>query len=153
MADFKAIETQEELDAIIKERLAREREASNKRYEGYISPEDHKKALAEQAKTFDDYKKAHDGDAKTIEELTAKNKEYETASLKSRVAHELGLSYEWVGRISGTDEKSIRADAEALKKLVGTGHTTLPTKNTEESTANTADKSLREVLKTIKTNE
>lgn len=153
MADFKAIESQEELDAIIKERLSREREASNKRYEGYISPEDHKKALAEQAKSFDEYKKAHEGDAQTIEELTAKNKAYETASLKSRVAHELGLSYEWAERIGGTDEKSIRADAEALKKLVGTGHTTLPTKSTEESAANDKDAPLREVLKTIKTNE
>lgn len=150
MADFKAIETQEELDKIITNRLEREREASNKRYEGYISPDDHKKALAEQQKSFDDYKKAHEGDSRTIEELTAKNKEYETAALKSRVARELGLSYEWVDRISGTDEKSIRADAEALKKLVGNGHTTLPTKNTDPGTGDDKDANLRAVLKSIK---
>ena len=88
MSEFKAIETQDELNEIIKERLAREREASNKRYEGYISPDDHKKALAEANKAFDDFKKAHENDAKTIEELTAKNKEYETATLKSRIAHD-----------------------------------------------------------------
>ena len=44
---FKAIETQEELDNIVKERLKREREANNKRYEGWISPSDHQKALEE----------------------------------------------------------------------------------------------------------
>lgn len=153
MSEFKAIETQDELNEIIKERLAREREASNKRYEGYISPDDHKKALAEANKAFDDFKKAHENDAKTIEELTAKNKEYETATLKSRIAHEVGLSYEWIGRISGTDEETIRADAEALKKLVGNGQP-LPTKSTEtDKSANDKDADLRKVLKSIKANE
>ena len=128
---FKAIESQEELDSIIKERLKRERETTNKRYEGWISPEDHQKALEESVKALDEYKKAHEGDAKTIEDLTAKNQAYETASLKSRIAHEVGLSYEWIGRISGTDEKSIREDAESLKKLVGSTSKPLPTKNTE----------------------
>lgn len=152
MADFKAIETQEELDKIITNRLEREREAANKRYEGFVSPEDHKKALAEQQKTFDDYKKAHEGDAKTIEDLTAKNKAYETAALKSRVAREVGLSYEWVDRIGGEDENSIRADAEALKKLVGTGKTLLPTKNMDQGTGDDKDAGLRQVLKSIKNN-
>lgn len=152
MADFKAIETQEELDKIITNRLEREREAANKRYEGFVSPEDHKRALAEQQKTFDDYKKAHEGDAKTIEDLTAKNKAYETAALKSRVAREVGLSYEWVDRIGGEDENSIRADAEALKKLVGTGKTLLPTRNMDQGTGDDKDASLRQVLKSIKQN-
>ena len=120
---FKPIETQEELNNIIKDRLKRERESTEKRFEGYISPEEHAKALAESNKAFDDYKKAHEGDEALIKDLTAKNKSYETASLKSRIAHEVGLSYEWIGRISGEDEKSIRADAESLKKLVGTGQT------------------------------
>lgn len=128
---FKPIETQEELDAIIKKRIDRERETTQKRFEGYVSPEDHQKAITEANKAFDDYKKAHEGDEQTIADLTAKNKAYETASLKSQIAHEVGLSYEWVGRIKGEDEKSIREDAEALKKLVGNGAPVLPTKNPE----------------------
>lgn len=151
MAEFKPIETQEELDNIIKDRLAREREASNKRYEGYISPDDHKKALAESAKAFDDLKKAHESDGKTIEDLTAKLKTHETASLKSRIAHEVGLGYEWIDRIGGDDEKTIRADAESLKKLVGTGTTQLlPTKNMEDNTASGKDAAMRQVLNAIK---
>ena len=152
MADFKAIESLEELHKIITTRLERERAAANKRYAGFVSPEDHKKALAEQQKGFDEYKKAHEGDAAKIEELTAKNKAYETAALKSRVARELGLGYEWVDRIGGEDENSIRADAEALKKLVGAGHTTLPTKNMDQSTGDDKDAGLRQVLKSIKQN-
>ena len=127
---FKVIESQEELDNIVKERLKREREAANKRYEGWISPEDHQRTLSEANQTLEDYKKARENDTKAIEDLTAKNAAYETASLKSRIAHEVGLSLEWTGRISGEDEQSIRADAESLKKLVGTG-TPLPTKNPE----------------------
>ena len=128
---FKPIESQEELDNIIKDRLKRERESTQKKYEGWISPDDHQKAIDEANKALDDYKKAHEGDEQTIADLTARNKAYETASLKSRVAHEVGLSYEWIGRISGDDEESIRKDAESLKKLVGNGAQPIPTKNTE----------------------
>ena len=153
MADaFTPIETQEELNNIIKDRLKRERESTEKRFEGYISPEEHAKAIAESNKAFDDYKKAHEGDEATIKDLTAKNKAYETASLKSRIAHEVGLSYEWIGRISGDDEKSIRADAESLKKLVGAGQTVvLPTKN-PEANENVSDNKYKAVLNGINKN-
>ena len=149
---FKPIETQEELDKIIKARLERDRETTAKRFEGYISPEEHQKALTDANKAFDDYKKAHEGDEATIKDLTAKNKAYETASLKSRIAHEVGLSYEWIGRISGDDEKSIREDAESLKKLVGSGQTVvLPTKN-PEANENTKDNAYKQVLSSITKN-
>ena len=117
--EFTAITTQEQLDGIIKERLKRDRETQAKRFDGWVSPEDHRKAVDAANKALSDYKKAHEDDEKMIADLTAKNKEYETASLKSRIAHEVGLSYEWISRISGEDEESIRSDAESLKELVG----------------------------------
>ena len=148
MADFQAITTQEELDSIIKDRLKRDREAQTKKYEGWISPEDHQKAISEVNKAFDDYKAAHAGDEKTIADLTAKNQEYETASLKSRIAHEVGLSYEWISRIGGTDEKSIRADAESLKTLVGSQQTPapLPPRSTETTPADAKTAALKGML-------
>ena len=149
---FKPIETQEELDGIIKERLKRERETTQKRFEGWVSPEDHQKAIDEANKAFDDFKKAHEGDEQTIADLTAKNKAYETASLKSRIAHEVGLSYEWISRIGGDDEASIRSDAESLKKLVGRG-APLPTKSTEtDKNLSSTDRALRSVLDGITKN-
>lgn len=148
---FKPIETQEELDNIIKERLKRERETTQKKYEGWISPEDHQKAIDASNKAFDDFKKAHEGDEQTIADLTAKNKAYETASLKSRIAHEVGLSYEWISRIAGEDEKSIREDAESIKKLVGSGAQPIPTKNTEAGESYDAGKAaLKSVLNDLK---
>ena len=147
---FKTIETQEELDAIIEKRLKREREVTTKRFEGWISPEDHQKAIDSANKALDDYKEAHKGDEQTIADLTAKNKAYETASLKSRIAHEVGLSYEWISRISGDDEASIRSDAESLKKLVGSGSTPLPTKSTETAVPDASTAALKSVLNGIK---
>lgn len=148
---FKPIETQEELDAIIEKRLKREREVTTKRFDGWISPEDHQKAIEDANKALIDYKEAHKGDEQTIADLTAKNKAYETASLKSRIAHEVGLSYDWISRISGEDEESIRADAESLKKLVGTG-APLPTKNTESGeNLDPSKTAFRSVLASIKT--
>ena len=149
---FKPIETQEELDNIIKDRLKRERETTQKRFEGWVSPDDHQKALADVNKAFDDFKKSKENDEKTIADLTAKNKAYETASLKSRIAHEVGLSYEWISRISGEDEASIRADAESLKKLVGSGSTPLPTKSTDSSQPDASKQALKSVLNGIKQN-
>ena len=152
--EFKPIETQEELDKIITTRLKRERESTEKKFEGWISPEDHQRGLEEANKAFIDYKEAHKDDEQTIADLTAKNKAYETASLKSRIAHEVGLSYEWISRISGDDEKSIREDAESLKKLVGTGSNNLmPTKNSEAGEDyNSSSAALRSVLNGIKNN-
>lgn len=144
---FEAITSQEQLDGIIRDRLKRDREAQAKRWEGWISPEDHQKALAAAEKAFADYKKAHAGDEQMIADLTAKNKDYETASLKSRIAHEVGLSYEWISRISGEDEESIRSDAEALKGLVGAKKPDpLPMKSTETDPVDTKNAQFRSVL-------
>lgn len=149
---FKPIETQEELNGIIKDRLERERKSTEKRFEGWFSPEDHAKAIEDANRAFDDYKKSHEGDEQTIKELRAKNKEYETASLKSRIAHEVGLSYEWISRIGGDDEASIRADAESLKRLVGNSSTPLPTKSTDTAEPDPSKLALRSVLNGIKNN-
>lgn len=148
--EFKAIETQEELDKIITTRLKRERESTEKRFEGWISPDEHQRGIDEANKAFIDYKEAHKGDEQLIADLTAKNQAYETASLKSRIAHEVGLSYDWISRISGTDEKSIREDAEALKKLVGTGTSLMPTKQSEPSTGDEKSTAFRTVLESLK---
>ena len=152
MADFQAITTQEELDSIIKDRLKRDREAQSKKFEGWISPEDHQKAIDEANKALTDYKAAHAGDEQTIADLQAKTQEYETAALKSRIAREVGLSYEWIGRISGTDEKSIRADSESLKELVGSQATPapLPPRSTETPPADAKAAALKGMLSGLK---
>lgn len=117
--EFKAIETQEELDAIIKARLDRNTKTVTdevkKSFEGYISPDEAKK-LTDQVNTLTAQLTERDG---SIADLTAKNKQYETASVKARIAHEKGLPYELAERLSGETEQDIAADAEKLAQFVG----------------------------------
>lgn len=117
--EFKAIETQEEFDAAIKARLDRNTKTVTdevkKSYEGYISPDEAKK-LTEQVNALTAQLAERDG---SIADLTAKNKQYETASVKARIAHEKGLPFELAERLSGETEQDIAADAEKLAQFVG----------------------------------
>lgn len=123
---FEPINTQEEFDAAVKDRLAREA----KKYEGYTSPEDLEKIKedikAEYDSKFEDLSGQIDSvnqqlaeRDKSIEERDAKIKGYETNSVKMRIARETGLSYEAVDYLKGDDEKAIRESAESLKALIG----------------------------------
>ena len=124
MPEFKPIETQEALDAIIKDRIERAKKSAAdetaKKYEGYLSPDDVKKhtdqitALTDKLKESET--KIKESETK-IADLTAKNSAYEIASVKTKIAHEVGLPYELADRLSGTTEEEIRKDADALSKF------------------------------------
>ena len=124
--EFKAIETQEDFDAAIKARLDRNTKTVTdevkKSYEGYISPDEAKK-LTEQVEALT--KQLTEKDT-SIADLTAKNKAYETASVKARIAHEKGLPFELADRLSGETEEDIAADAESLAQFVSAGRNPAP---------------------------
>ena len=123
--EFKAIETQEDFDAAIKARLDRNTKTVTdevkKSYEGYIPPDEVKK-LNDQITSLTE----RDG---SIADLTAKNKQYETASVKARIAHEKGLPYELAERLSGETEQDIAADADKLAQFVGSQKPAAPLYN------------------------
>ena len=156
MEGFKAIERQEQVDAVIGERITRERESNAKKYEGYISPDDFKTKTADMEKRIGDLNKAlkdatdkvanHD---KEIAERDSKIKEYETASVKSRIAHEIGLSYDAIDFLKGDDEDSIRKSAESLKSLVGVKQAP-PLANPEGGSGEDKDAALRKTLRSLK---
>ena len=129
--EFKAIETQEDFDAAIKARLDRNTKTVTdevkKSYEGYISPDEAKK-LTEQVDTLT--KQLTEKDT-AIADLTAKNKQYETASVKARIAHEKGLPFELADRLSGETEEDIAADAEKLAQFVSAGKPPAPLYNSQ----------------------
>lgn len=157
MGDFTPIETQEQLDAVIGERIKRERETSAKKYEGYLSPDDFKSKTADYEKQIGDLtnalKEANDKAAnheKEIADMDTKIKAYETASVKSRIAHEIGLSYDAIDFLKGDDEDSIRKSAESLKSLVGSNKQTAPLANPEGSSGTDEDAVLRKTLRSLK---
>ena len=118
MAEFTPINSQEELDKVIASRLQRERDTIGKQYQTQIEERDSKIAgfetqITDLNKQIEGYK----GQSAEIEELKSKVKGYETNSVKMRIAREVGLPAELAERLSGEDEKAIRADAEALEKV------------------------------------
>lgn len=123
----KPITTQEDLDALIGERLKRDREAQAKKYEGWQSPEQQEEAAKASKKQIDtltrqmeDQARKYADTEKQLQTLQAQNHKYETDSVKRRVAHEVGLDWGLADRLTGETEEDIRRDAESLKSLVGT---------------------------------
>ncbi len=150
MGDFKAIETQEQFETIIGERLKMERETIKKEYEGYLSPDDAAKKYAGYLSP-DDEKEKYKGylSPEEVAKKDAKIKGYETDSVKMRIAHESGLSYDAVGFLKGEDEESIRKSAETLKSLIGTSNVA-PLASTESSVGNAQEVALKNTLKGLK---
>lgn len=130
MADFTPITTQEEFDRAIGDRIKRERETLEKKYSDYADLKskaaDYEKQLGELKTSLEDSTKKASEHEKTVADLTGKITSYELTSLKTRIAHELGIPYELSGRLTGNDEKELRADAESLSKLVAAGKPTPP---------------------------
>lgn len=156
MGDFTVIETQEQFDAAIGERIKREKETLGKKYEGYISPDDYKTKTAEYDTTIGDLnkqlKEANDKIAKHDKELAerdSKIKAYESHSVRTRIAHEAGLSYEAANFLQGDDEESIRKSAETLKSLVGKPAAP-PLAGTDSANVEDKDAALRQTLRKLK---
>lgn len=110
---FKTIETQEELDGIIRDRLER----AEKKYEGYMSTEDVQKlkdtyeatAKAE-AEKYTDLEKERDG-------LLTKVKGYEVGMLKTKVALQNGLPVGATDFLSGETEEELTESAKKLATM------------------------------------
>lgn len=118
---FTVIETQEQLEKVIGERIRqiteREERKAAEKYADYDSLKAQVAALTDQtAKQTETL----NGNKATIEELTAKVHTYETASVKTAVALEMGLPYQMASRLTGDTEDAIRADAQSMLELIGT---------------------------------
>lgn len=156
MGEFQKIETQEQFDQAIGDRLKRERETQAKKYENYISPDDFKSKTEEYQKQIGDLNKALKeatdkaaGYDKTIAERDSKIKAYETRSVKMRIANEMGLSYDAVDFLKGEDEESIRKSATTLQALVGSNRPAAPLADTEGAGDGGTDAALRNTLRKL----
>lgn len=131
MPEFKPIETQEALDAIIDERLARERE----KFADYDNLKQSVSNLNETIQTLNGEKATAQ---KTIDDLNGKVKRYETDSVKTRIALSTGLPPEMIDRLRGDTEDDIKQDAETLAKIIGTQKRAQPMKQSESGSGSDA---------------
>lgn len=127
--EFKPIETQEQLNAVIGDRLRRSEEQVKKQYEGYLSPEEvanQTKDLTAQLNTANhDLEEAREKIKTHADELAERDlkiKGFEVNALKHKAAQEAGLPYGAVDFLKGDDEESIKASAEGFKALMSKNH-------------------------------
>lgn len=113
---FKPIETQEELDRIITERLERDR----KKYEGYMSAEDVQKLK----NTYESNMQTETDKYSTLEkerdDLLTKVKGYEVGTLKTKVALANGLPIGVTDYLKGETEEELTESAKALSSMFTT---------------------------------
>jgi hypothetical protein len=145
MSDFKPITTQEEFDAAIKERLSREK-AKYSDYDQLKSRVTELETENVDLKSTIEANNQSKADAdKQLEEMQSKIAGYETASLRTRVALQHGLPYDLADRLQGTDEESLKVDAERLAGFIKKTQPVAPVRETEpvlEKTENTLYKNL-----------
>ncbi len=144
---FEVIQTQEQFDAAIADRLRRERETIGKKYADYDDLKktnaDYEKQIGEMTKAADEAAKKYAKYDKQLTEMQNKLKGYETNSVKMRIAHETGIPYELAERLSGETEDDIRKDAESLSKYIGKSKSPAPLKSTESSSTDEKTAALR----------
>lgn len=131
MSEFKTIETQEELDRIVKERLARQKE----KYADYDALKSRVKELedenAELHTAADASAKDKTAQESQIAELQSKISGYETEKVRTRVALQYGLPLDLASRLRGDDEEALKQDAENLAGLMHANEPKAPLKSTE----------------------
>lgn len=151
--EFKVIESQEQLDTIIKGRLEREKV----KYTDQITELTQKlesqtgnaqKQISELTQALNAAKEEKANFDKSLAERDEKIKQYELHSAKTQIAHELGLSFEAVNFIQGTNDEEIRKSAESLKELVGARTAPLanPEAQIKDTKEATKDAALRSML-------
>jgi len=116
MSEFTPIETQEQLDKVIGERVKRAERAAAEKYADYDTLKTQVAQLQAQLQAQSETISGHKAE---VEGLTSRIHTYEIGSVKTKVALEMGLPYQMAERLTGDDEAAIRADAEAMVKLIG----------------------------------
>lgn len=132
MSEFKKIETQEELDRIITERLKRERNKVEDEFKEKIKAYDTQiqDLKSENAQVKANLEKASEKDSE-IERLQGRIKGYEKSEMQRKIALENKIPYKLAGRIQGETEEEMLEDARSLSKYFEKQEVVPPLKNPE----------------------
>lgn len=126
MSEFKVIETQEQLDAILGDRLRREREANEKKYEAYTSPEDLQALKDSYEHQISEIRSETQKALEEKDALIADGQKYKTDLEKTRICLKAGLHVEYADRLRGDNAEEWQQDAEILAKDFATAHQVAP---------------------------
>ena len=151
MTEFKVIETQEQLDAIIKSRLDREKA----KYSDYDTLAEKIKKLETEntnlKQTITEKETSESTTASKIADLEKDVTTWKQKSLKQQIAMKNGLPFDLADRLQGDSEESLNEDAERLASLVNVKNYTQPLADKEPNLEiNSVDAAWRDVVKNLK---
>lgn len=151
MTEFKVIETQEQLNAIIKARLDREKE----KYADYDQLSEKIKKLETEntslKQTITDKETSESTSLTRISELEKDVTSWKQKSLKQQIAMKNGLPFDLADRLQGDSEESLNEDAERLASLVNVKNYTQPLADKEPNfESKGTDAAWRDVVKNLK---
>ena len=148
--EFKVIETQEQLDSIIKQRLERER----KNYTDTINGlESDNKDLKDQLAKLTDASNQKDA---TIEDLNSqisdrdnKLEDFRVKEMRYDLAYEYGLPRNFSNRLQGSTYEEIEADAKEMAKTFDSLRPETPIKNNEPQSYSGLDASYASIADSV----
>ena len=151
MTEFKVIETQEQLNAIIKARLDREKE----KYADYDQLSEKIKKLETEntslKQTITDKETSESTTASKIADLEKDVTTWKQKSLKQQIAMKNGLPFDLADRLQGDSEESLNEDAERLASLVNAKNYTQPLADKEPNIeTNSIDAAWRDVARNLR---
>ena len=135
MSEFKPINTQEEFDAAIKDRLERERG----KFSDYESLKTQVGTLTTERDTA----------VQQLSDANAKIKTYETNSVKMRIAQEKGLPAEMALRLTGETEEDIAKDADSMVQIFKATKGTAPLFDNTSGAGDDQDAALKQMLQNL----
>lgn len=152
MSEFKVIESQEELDRILKDRLERAEKKAKEDMQGLIdSLKSENSGLKEENTSYQKQLEGVKEKDVTISTLEGEIESYKMAELRRKVAIENNIPYTLADRIVGDDEESMTEDAKRLAEFVGKKEYVPPLKNYEDKNLDSTQGAYKTLLSDLKT--
>lgn len=149
--EFTPIESQEQFDAMVKERVERAKKSAAKEFETQLkdlegikeqltSKDEEITALKAKIGDFESEKKSSE---ESYQSMQKELSELKLKALKTQIAMDNNLPTDMADRIKGDDEEAMRADAEKLASYVN--RKVAPSFKTEEVPSDPAEAGFREM--------
>ena len=152
MSEFKVLESQEEFDARIKDRIERAKEKAIEDYKTEIKKtidelKSENSSLKNEVAGYKESLEEVKGKDETIKGLNEKISAFERADVKRNIALEYGLPLKLAEKISGDDEDSMKKDAEGMAKYFSESKKSYePPLKSYENKVNEKDQALKKLL-------
>ena len=150
--EFTPIETQEQFDQMVKDRVERAKKSAAKEFETQLKDLEQLKESVTAKETeigtlkakLTDLEAEKKTNGESYQSMQKELSQVKLSALKQRIAIDAGIPLEMADRLNGEDEESIKADAEKVKGFWGAKHVA-PSFKTEEVPTDPAEAGFREM--------